>query len=125
MDVGVFAPALLGFKNGGMAADCAQTMAAKRPWFTLAAEKCFFAVGAGGNMHWIWFLCLRALDVRDAFGCLRAAEGARCVVLWRMMGGISENCKIGLAFFLDFCYHTKRCFFSNNTPAGETLSVES
>ncbi|HIY07191.1 MAG TPA: hypothetical protein H9844_08965 [Candidatus Evtepia faecigallinarum] len=53
MDVGIFEPAALGFKNWGMVAGCAQTMAAKRPWFTLAAEKYVFPGGAGENMDWI------------------------------------------------------------------------
>ena len=50
-----------------MAADCAQTMAAARPWFTLAAEKYFFTGGAGKKIHWNWFQRLRALEVCDAF----------------------------------------------------------
>ncbi len=74
MDVGNLGPAALGFKNWGMAADCAQTMAAKRPWFTLAAEKYVFPGGAGENMDWILFSRLRTGKLCEAFA--PAAQGA-------------------------------------------------
>ncbi|HIY07495.1 MAG TPA: hypothetical protein H9844_10515 [Candidatus Evtepia faecigallinarum] len=49
-----------------MAADCAQTMAAQRPWFTLAAEKKFFAGEAGKKIHWNLFSRLRTGKLCEA-----------------------------------------------------------